>query len=151
MATALDRAWQIMGLRFLFAPIPSMLWDDLPREFPQRKKDGLIALAKYLGEVSAGIGLLTLRRRKQWHRYPPLAKAVELERAYCEMRPLLSQDRRAAKKLLGDLQRVSTELAQGKWPNARDRVMLQSFCRRALRHLEREAFENGERLRAYFP
>ncbi len=150
--TALERGLQLCGLRFLFAPIPRLLAYGGPRDLPARKKRAANDLVRYLDTAITGVQLYIRRQSGKRHLAQPFTKTIPAERAYGELRLTLPREPSQALVLLRDLKRISLGLRDNRSVlNRADRGRLRSFCRKALSHLDRESFENTQRLALWFP
>ena len=141
-AQGLQRSWENIGLRSLFAPICSFV-ESRPsrpiRKIPLRKKQELQDLEKLLDKAQNGLDLTY--RPTGVECLGPLGQINDLvnaERAYRFLRPALPPLPEEQRRFLGEIKKIIEDILQAK-PYEGDKLL--DFCEKVLDYLEGEYFE----------
>jgi hypothetical protein len=140
----LQRSWENIGLRSLFAPICSFV-ESRPsrpiRKIPLRKKQELQDLEKLLDKAQNGLDLTIYRPTGGFEclgSLGPINEVVNAERAYRFLRPALPPLPEDQRRFIGEIKKIIEDILQAK-PYDGDKLL--DFCEKVLDYLEGEYIE----------
>lgn len=143
-AQGLQRSWENIGLRSLFAPICSFV-ESRPsrpiRKIPLRKKQELQELEKLLDKARNGLNL-TYRPGGGFQcaagPLGPINEEVNAERAYRFLRPALPPLPEEQRRFIGEIKKIIEDILHAK-PYDGDTLL--DFCEKVMDYLEGEYIE----------
>ncbi len=140
-AIALQRGFENLGLQLLFAPIRSLLGRQIPNKIPEKKRQAVVDLKRFLDNASAGIDLMVEPRKNGFASLATLDESVKAERAYRAIHSVIPSDAELGKEFLNKIKMSCDKVIEGRPCSEEERKELYLFCRDIIAHLDRERFE----------
>ncbi len=138
-AIALRKSFENIGLQLLFADVGLFLGSKQHQKLSLEDRGTLSDLSDFIKSASTGLDLFSMRKqgREEMMR---LDEAIQVERAFLAIKPILPDDPAQAKTTLNELNDICKKILSSEKRLNVERKKLHFCCRKFLSHLHQEFF-----------